>query len=187
MTKAQAPGAGRGLESTDEAAVTRQLGRVPRGVVGVAHRCPCGEPDVVATEPLLPDGTPFPTLYYLTCPRAAAAIGTLESSGLMRQMEQRLEADPDLAADYRAAHEAYLRERAELGDVPQIDGISAGGMPTRVKCLHVLVAHALAAGPGVNPLGDEALAALPSWWLPLSCAHMDHAGVAEDVDQQEAT
>ena len=59
---------------------------------------------------------------------------------------------------------AYLADRATLGDVPEIDGVSAGGMPTRVKCLHVLVGHALAAGPGVTPLGDEALAALGDFW-----------------------
>ena len=53
--------------------------------------------------------------------------------------------------------------------MPEIAGISAGGMPDRVKCLHVLVAHALAAGPGVNPLGDEALAALPEWWRNGPC------------------
>lgn len=133
---------------------------------------------MVATAPRLPDGTPFPTMYYLTCPRAAAAIGTLESSGMMREMEARLAHDPGLAGAYRDAHEAYLRERAAYGDVAEIEGISAGGMPTRVKCLHVLVAHALAAGPGVNPLGDEALAALPDWWEPISCA--DEVNEIED-------
>jgi hypothetical protein len=161
-----------GLDPEDTAAVARQLGREPRGAVGVAHRCPCGEPDVVTTAPRLPDGTPFPTLYYLTCPRAAAAIGTLESSGLMRDMETRLAEDLDLAAAYRAAHEDYLAQRDAIGRVDEIDGISAGGMPTRVKCLHVLVGHALAAGPGVNPLGDEALAALAPWWEPTSCAQL---------------
>lgn len=169
MSEADASGR-HGLDADDDAAVTRQLGRVPRGAVGVAHRCPCGEPDVVVTAPRLPDGTPFPTLYYLTCPRAAAAIGTLESSGLMREMEERLHEDSVLAQEYRTAHESYLRERAALGQVVEIDGISAGGMPTRVKCLHVLIAHALAAGQGVNPLGDEALALLPEWWTPVSCA-----------------
>ena len=53
--------------------------------------------------------------------------------------------------------------------VPEIAGISAGGMPDRVKCLHVLVAHSLAAGPGVNPLGDEALALLPEWGADGPC------------------
>ena len=115
---------------------------------------------MLQTEPQLPDGTPFPTLYYLTCPRVTSAIGTLEADGLMREMADRLATDPDLAASYRAAHESYLAEREQLGHVEHIAGISAGGMPDRVKCLHVLVAHSLAAGPGVNPLGDEALAIL---------------------------
>jgi hypothetical protein len=117
----------------------------------------------------LADGTPFPTLYYLTCPRAASAVGRLEASGLMREMTERLGVDEALAAGYRAAHESYLARREQLGHVAQIAGISAGGMPGRVKCLHVLVAHALAAGPGVNPLGDEALAALPDWWAAGPC------------------
>ena len=130
----------------------------------VAHRCPCGRPDVVETSPRLADGTPFPTLYYLTCPRAASAIGRLEASGLMREMTDRLGADDDLAGRYRKAHESYLARREELEHVDEVAGISAGGMPTRVKCLHVLVAHSLAAGRGVNPLGDEALDLLDPWW-----------------------
>jgi uncharacterized protein len=149
--------------------VGRQLGRSPRAIRAVAHRCPCGNPDVVETSPRLSDGTPFPTLYYLTCPKAAAAIGTLESSGMMREMTERLQGDAELAAAYRLAHERYLARREEIGQVPEIAGVSAGGMPNRVKCLHVLVGHALAAGPGVNPLGDEALAALPDWWANGPC------------------
>jgi hypothetical protein len=158
------------MSRTDTEAITRQLGRPPRDSVGVAHRCPCGQPDVVATKPRLGDGTPFPTFYYLTCPRAASEIGTLEASGLMKEMTARLEHDAELAASYESAHRAYLADRRAHGDVPEIDGISAGGMPSRVKCLHVLVAHALAAGRGVNPLGDEAVDLLPQWWEPGPCA-----------------
>jgi hypothetical protein len=161
------------FSTADREAVQRQLGRSPRGVDGVAHRCPCGLPDVVRTVPRLDDGTPFPTTFYLTCPRATGAVSTLESSGLMREMTSRLASHPDLAASYRAAHEDYLRRRAELGDVPEIAGISAGGMPDRVKCLHVLAGHALAAGPGVNPLGDEVLALLPLWWADGPCVGED--------------
>ena len=73
------------------------------------------------------------------------AIGRLEASGLMREMTDRLATDDELAAAYRAAHEAYLARREEIGHVDEIAGISAGGMPNRVKCLHVLVGHALAA------------------------------------------
>jgi uncharacterized protein len=161
------------LSAGDERAVEAQLGRPPRGAVKVAHRCGCGLPDVVRTLPRLPDGTPFPTTYYLTCPRATSAVSTLEASGLMREMTERLGDDASLAEAYRRAHQAYLADRAELGDVPEIDGVSAGGMPTRVKCLHVLVAHSLAAGAGVNPLGDEALAALDDWSAAGPCVEVD--------------
>jgi uncharacterized protein len=157
------------ISAADRATVGAQLGREPRAMREIAHRCPCGNPDVVETSPRLPNGTPFPTLYYLTCPRAASAIGTLEASGLMREMSERLKSDDELAAAYRAAHEAYLARREQIGHVDEIAGISAGGMPTRVKCLHVLVAHSLAAGPGVNPLGDEALARLDPWWTAGPC------------------
>ena len=160
----------------DEAVVEQQLGRAPRAIAGIGHRCGCGLPDVVTTQPRLPGGTPFPTTYYLTCPRVASRIGTLEGSGLMKEMEERLASDPELAAAYRSAHEAYLADRAALGSVPEIEGISAGGMPDRVKCLHVLAAHALAAGPGVNPLGDEVLALLGEWWAPGPCVGAEASG-----------
>jgi hypothetical protein len=153
----------------DLAAVARQLGRPPRAARAVAHRCPCGLPDVVESAPRLPDGTPFPTLFYLTCRRAVAAVGALESTGLMRQMGQRLAADPELAARYRAAHERYLRRREALGEVPEIAGISAGGMPDRVKCLHVHLAQTLAEGPGANPFGDETRDQIGPWWTDGPC------------------
>ena len=158
-----------GPTEADLQAVGEQLGRDPRGVRRVAHRCPCGAPDVVETLPRLPDGTPFPTVFYLTCPRAAGAIGTLEAGGMMREMSERLLEDDRLRAAYGTAHERYLAARDAIDEVPQIAGISAGGMPDRVKCLHVLVAQSLAQGPGVNPLGDEALAALPEWWRRGAC------------------
>lgn len=157
------------VTDSDLALMAQQLGRPMRGVVAVAHRCPCGAPDVVTTRPRLADGTPFPTLYYLTCPRANSAIGTLEANGEMRLMQEHLAQDPELADAYRAAHQAYLREREAIAVVPQIAGVSAGGMPDRVKCLHVLAAHALAAGPGVNPLGDEVVQAIAPWWDGATC------------------
>ncbi|MBZ4497829.1 DUF501 domain-containing protein [Dermacoccus sp. Tok2021] len=158
------------VSASDTAAIGRQLGRVPRGTVEVSARCACGCPTVVRTLPRLPDGTPFPTSFYATCPRLTGAISTLESQGVMKEMTGRLAEDEELAASYRRAHEDYLARRAELGEVPEIDGISAGGMPTRVKCLHVLVAHSLSVGPGINPLGDEAIALLgDDWWKNGCC------------------
>ena len=157
------------VDANDLAVLEQQLGRPMRGVERIAARCACGNPCVVMTQPRLPDGTPFPTVYYLSCPKAAAAIGTLEANGVMAEMQQRLSEEPELAAAYQRAHEAYLADRAALGHVDEIDGISAGGMPNRVKCLHVLAGHALAAGPGVNPLGDEVLERIGQWWTPNTC------------------
>lgn len=147
--------------------VAAQLGREARGVVAVAARCVCGAPTVVVTSPRLPDGTPFPTLYYLTHPAATAALSRLEATQLMPQLAELLETDDDVRAAYLAAHQAYLADRNRLEDVPEIAGFSAGGMPTRVKCLHALAAHALAAGPGVNPIGDRALELAD--WSPSVC------------------
>ena len=161
------------VSDADRAAISAQLGREPRGIAGIGHRCPCGNPDVVTTLPRLPNGTPFPTTYYLTCPRAASRIGTLEGGGTMKEMQARLGDDEELAAAYRVAHERYLAARAELepqvGGVPEIAGISAGGMPDRVKCLHVLAGQSLAQGRGVNPLGDEVLDELGDWWASGPC------------------
>lgn len=127
-------------------------------MLAIAYRCPNGEPGVIKTAPRLPDGTPFPTLYYLTHPALTAAASRLESSGLMKEMTARLATDPELAAAYRRAHESYLAERDAVE--PLGTTFSGGGMPDRVKCLHVLIAHSLAKGRDVNPLGDEALAML---------------------------
>lgn len=221
--------------------IAAQLGRVPRGVLGVAARCgdcgassgaspasheggisadrqrgisaghqaanpvgypsdnpvgrltdfpagqgdsvPAGHPAVIASAPRLPGGEPFPTFYYLTCPAAVAAVSHLEANGVMREAEALLEANPQIAAAYGRAHELYIRQRTQageaagIGEVPEIAGVSAGGMPRRVKCFHALLGHALAAGRGVNPIGDwvlDRLAELPASdphrWTPATCA-----------------
>lgn len=146
------------VDPADLDAVARQLGREPRGVLEVAYRCPNGEPGVVKTTPRLPDGTPFPTLYYLTHPLLTAAASRLESEGIMRDMSARLSEDASLAAAYRRAHDSYLAERDAIESLGTT--FTGGGMPDRVKCLHVLIAHSLAKGPGVNPFGDGALSAV---------------------------
>ena len=145
-----------------------QLGRTMRGVLGIGERCACGAPTVVVTSPRLPDGTPFPTLYYLTCPRASAAASRLESVGRMREWQDELGTDEELAAAYRSAHEAYLAERDAKDVLPT--RATAGGMPDRVKCLHALAGHALAAGAGVNPIGDRAVEGMGEWWAKGPCA-----------------
>ena len=145
------------VTQADIEALGQQLGRVPRGVVAIAARCVCGRPAVVQTAPRLDDGSPFPTTFYLTLPGAVYGCSALEATHYMDELNQRLAEDEQLAAAYAQAHQAYLAEREKLGHVDEIAGISAGGMPTRVKCLHALVGHSLAAGAGVNPIGDIAI------------------------------
>lgn len=174
--------------STDDLkAVAAQLGREPRGVIEISYRTPDGRPAVVKTTPRLPDGTPFPTLYYLTDPRLTAEASRLESAGVMRSMTERLATDPELAQRYRRAHESFLAERDAIESLGT--DFSGGGMPDRVKCLHVLIAHSLAKGPGINPLGDEAVSlaaanglrgtAIPADWPELAGAADESVGSAE--------
>ncbi|WP_215522559.1 DUF501 domain-containing protein [Varibaculum prostatecancerukia] len=154
------------VTDADLQTLSLQLGRVPRGVVRVAARCVCGAPAVVTTAPRLEDGSPFPTTFYLTLPSLVRVLSGLEASGKMVDYQQLLSEDEDLAAGYRRAHLEYIAARQRvgqkvgMGEVPEIAGVSAGGMPERVKCLHALVGHALAAGKGVNPIGDLVLADL---------------------------
>lgn len=164
----------------DIAIVSHQLGRPARNVIGISARCVCGAPTVVATMPRLDDGTPFPTLYYLCHPAATAAISTLEATGVMPQLSALLQDQDDVARDYLAAHHAYLADRNSLEVVDELAGVSAGGMPTRVKCLHALAGHALSAGPGVNPIGDRALALAN--WSPEVCQCADYSAAAEPAE-----
>jgi hypothetical protein len=156
------------VSEADRMVIAEQLGRPPRALRAVAARCPSGHPAVVQTNPRLENGSPFPTLYYLTCPRLASLVGRLEASQIMREMTQRLAEDPELAAAYQRAHESYLAQRDALE--PLGHEVTAGGMPGRVKCLHVHLAHTLACGPGVNPFGDETLELLRDDWPSGDCA-----------------
>ena len=170
---------------SDRDLLTRELGRPPRGVLAVAYRCDHGVPAVVQTSPRLPDGTPFPTLFYLCCSVLNSAVSRMEAVGVMKQMTAELAADPELAQAYRRAHESYLAMRNDLDDLGIT--VTAGGMPDRVKCLHVLVAHSLAMGRGVNPLGDRAVDSLPEYFRGQPpCARLDGglgkpAAVASDA------
>jgi uncharacterized protein len=153
----------------DIAVVSAQLGRPARNVIGIAARCVCGKPTVVSTKPRLDDGTPFPTLYYVSHPAASAALSSLEAAGEMALLSELLTGET--AKQYLRAHEAYVADRESVESVPEIAGISAGGMPTRVKCLHALAGQSLAAGAGLNPIGDLALELAA--WSPGFCQCTD--------------
>lgn len=160
---------------SDLQTLSRQLGRPVRDVVEIPARCRCGNPLVAATAPRLSSGIPFPTTFYLTHPTLTTAVSRLEAAGIMAQMSRRLTEDEDLARGYATAHRNYLDQRERIRDlagldpVEEIAGVSAGGMPNRVKCLHALAGHALAVGPGINPLGDETLELISADWTPQAC------------------
>ncbi|MFN2641977.1 MAG: DUF501 domain-containing protein [Actinomycetota bacterium] len=162
------------MQDADREIVTVQIGRAPRGETNVAGRCVHGLPAVVRTAALLDDGEPFPTLYWLTCPAAARAIGRLEGDGFMRELNDRLASDETFAADYRRAHEDYVADRdktAVLADAP-----GAGGMPDRVKCLHALYAHE--AATGLNPVGAIVRDRIEPLECPGPCVHFGSDGKA---------
>lgn len=164
----------RPADERDIAVVERQLGRYPRGMVAVGARCACGRPLAVITRPLLPGGIPFPTTCYLTGPTAVKAVSHAEAAGVMAEYNDMLAADGELRQAYERAHALYLAFRHELavrlGDTEEhIAGISAGGMPIRVKCLHALLAQTLVMGAGANPIGDLTLERIAGEFSPTVC------------------
>ncbi len=161
------------LREGDREILAEQLERLPRGLVGVGARCACGRPAVTVTLPRLPEGSPFPTVFYLSLPYLVREASRLEANGVMAQLNEQLAQDEDLRAAHVRAHESYLERRAMLGDVPEIAGVSAGGMPSRVKCLHALVGYSVSVGRGVCPIGDRALEMIG--WDPAVC-HCGDAG-----------
>lgn len=160
------------IHDGDVEIIAQQLERYPRGLVGIGARCACGRPAVTITYPRLPDGSPFPTLFYLSLPWLVREISRIESSGGMEPMNERLREgsetyDAELVANHQAAHRSYIERRDMLADVPELIDRSAGGLPDRVKCLHALAGYALAAGQGVTAIGDEALKL--AGWAPDVC------------------
>jgi hypothetical protein len=138
------------MDEHDRALATRMIGRPLRGRSAVAVRCGWGLPAVLRVDPRLEDGTPFPTLFWLACPLANRHVGRLEAEGAMAGLNERLRADPELAAAYAAVAERFVAARDALGGrLPRDD--AAGGMPSRVKCLHALYGHELATRD--NPVG----------------------------------
>jgi uncharacterized protein len=138
------------MSDADAALAAEMIGRPLRGRSAVAVRCRWGLPAVLRVAPRLDDGTPFPTLFWLSCPLANRGVGRLEASGVMAELTARLDRDMALAQQYRAAHDRYVAARNALG--PAVPGDpSAGGMPGRVKCLHALYGHHLATRD--NPIG----------------------------------
>ncbi len=141
-------------DATERAVISLQLGRPARGRSAVVHRCAWGLPTVIRVDPRLPDGTPFPTVFWQTCPALRSQIGRLEADRAMAGLNERLASeDPDdqaFAHDHASAQEHYRDFRDELGG-PLPGDPWAGGSPNWVKCLHTHAGHALATND--SPVG----------------------------------
>jgi hypothetical protein len=137
------------VDPADVAAVTELLGRPPRGHFRVVVRAADGTPVVIRNHPLLFDGTPMPTRYWLVDRDLNRRIGRLEAGGGVRDAEAAVPPD-----ELAAAHEQYRAERdAELPDGwagPTPFG-GVGGTRRGVKCLHTHYAWYLAGG--ADPVG----------------------------------
>ena len=157
--------------------IQAQIGRDVRGSVAVAARCRYGLPAVVRTAPLLPDGTPFPTMYWLACPAARVAVGRLEAAGWNARLSQRVADEPALAEAHAAAHTSYLAQRDTMARLPGDPGV--GGLPGRVKCLHALYAHQ--AATGADPVGRIVSQAVDPVDCPGPCVDPGSTG---DIGQE---
>jgi uncharacterized protein len=136
--------------------VEAQLGRPVRGSWSVAARCHLGIPMVIESHPTLEDGSPFPTLYWLTCPILMKRVATLESEGTMSDLNERLGEDVALRGRLARAIDVYRARRDRHAVIDDKDAPPGGG-PQRVKCLHAHVAHHLVTHE--NPIGAITVAA----------------------------
>jgi len=156
------------LDEKDRETVERQLNRRLRGKVLLAARCPHAVAEVIATSPLLPDGAPFPTLFWLTCPLLQRAVSRMENGGFREILRRKLKDTPGFAESLRRAEIDYMKERErwaeEMGVLEKVRGYfygrsGIGGTATGgIKCLHAHLAHFLARGG--NPVGAEVARAI---------------------------
>ena len=148
------------IEPRDLERLELQLGRAPYPPLRIVCRCSAGWPVVVEQPPVTPDGTPFPTAFWLCCPGLVRAVSTLEAAGGVRVLEERIATDPLLAAGF---DQAMARHRALRPDA----GLGIGGVRAdrRVKCLHAHVAFGIAVPS--YAIGSELLQAAGA--VPVPC------------------
>jgi len=180
----------------DREMIERQIGRRPRGLSDISRRCSYGFPQVVRVHPVV-DGKPFPTLFWLTCPWLSREIDHLEAAGGVRRMEELLATDPELAAGLKMAEVAYIAERVALLSSEEIMRLRDRGMLSSLsdrgiggisesrglKCLHLHVAHALAAE---NPIGEAILDELGASECPRNeviCSALERAEQTEQINR----
>ncbi|WP_322528840.1 DUF501 domain-containing protein [Salinicola sp. LHM] len=145
------------------AIITEQLGRPPRGLEAVAATDSRGRPLVLRMAPIV-DDAPFPTLYWLSCERLKVVLSRLEASGVIKELEARLQQDPEWMASYHQSHADYVRQRWDFMTDAQREAVEqrgytqlmrergVGGITNwdQVRCLHTQYAHHLC---GDNAIG----------------------------------
>jgi hypothetical protein len=172
------------LSPSDQHAVAAQLGREPRGAWRVTARCAAGLPQAITVAPTLEDGSPFPTTFWLTCPRLVEAVSAQESGGVHHRWTERATADPALAERMLAADEAYRTARRAEGADERLAGVGVAGQrdPLAVKCLHARVAARLS---GIDdPVGEAVLSEVH---LEEPCGMRDRCGAAQGTRSRDVS
>lgn len=154
--------------------IAGELGRAPRDLTGIAVRCPHGYPAVTETAPILAEGSPNPTLLYMTCPALAAMISRVEAAGGVRALRSACQDDNELREILEEITRAYQERRAALA----LEGASAGvrdprpgagiggpESPETASCLHAYGAALLAVMHGwFSPARVGAVQAAKKAW-----------------------
>ncbi len=145
--------------------VGAQIGRPPRAEPIVVAACHLGLPVVIEVPPVLDDGTPFPTRYWLTCPLASKRIGRLEGIGGVKQLERHADSNEEFGAALDEAHARYAsaRDAAVPPGAEHAPSGGVGGTRRGIKCIHAHYADHAAGNP--NPVG----AAAAPFVEPLDC------------------
>lgn len=145
----------------------QQLGKAPDGAMAIAAYSSQGIPLVLQMRSW--HKQPFPTLYWLCSKDLYKAIARLETWGLVKQLEQRLQQDSVLMQHYQADQQAYVQRRWELmlaedrqvldqkGLISLFDRYGIGGLGDwqQIRCLHMQYAQHLAMGNSIGQILDD--------------------------------
>jgi len=166
-----------GTAAKDARIVERQIGRPPREPWRASSRCVYGYPQLIASPAVLDDGTPFPTVFWLTCPHLVECSSKLESRGELSRWQERIDSDPHFAAQLQEATDAFARLRtSETPAAVECEDLGIAGQrdPSGAKCIHARVAVTLEGVP--DPIGRAAIAACGSVCGDMRCIALEPEG-----------
>lgn len=156
------------ISTEDLTIIGQQIGREPQGIVNIAARAKNGVPLVLQMRSVV-DNKPFPTLYWLCGKDLGKAIGTIETSGWVKSIEQRLQDEEELREAFLANQLAYAQKRKremlpedaakleQFGLTETFAKYGIGGILQwdKVRCLHMQYAQHLVDGNVIGQLLDE--------------------------------